>query len=250
MEALRLERISKDFGSLSVLRDVSFSINDTERIVSIIGPNGAGKTTLFNVISGEYSPKRGKVYFFSKDITKMRCYRRPHLGLARTFQITDLFPNFTVNENIVLALQARERFRYQMLRAITGYTHLYEKADALLEKVNLLHKKSATLSGLSHGEMRLVELLLGFASQPTVLLLDEPLAGLTSSESEWIAGLIKDLSKNVIVILIEHDIKIAFMLAERVLVLHQGVIIADGPPEAIKEDKKVRQIYLGREVGE
>lgn len=250
MEALRLERISKDFGSLSVLRDVSFSINDTERIVSIIGPNGAGKTTLFNVISGEYSPKRGKVYFFSKDITKMRRYRRPHLGLSRTFQITDLFPNFTVNENIVLALQARERFRYQMLRAITGYTHLYEKADALLEKVNLLHKKSVTLSGLSHGEMRLVELLLGFALQPTVLLLDEPLAGLTSSESEWIAGLIKDLSKNVIVILIEHDIKIAFMLAERVLVLHQGVIIADGPPEAIKENKKVRQIYLGREVGE
>ena len=248
MEALRIEKLSKNFGALQVLDNISFTITHEERRVVIIGPNGAGKTTLFNLITGELPPSAGKVYLFTDDVTKMPCHRRTDFGLSRTFQIVDLFPYFTVMDNILLALQVHKPFRYQMFRPIDGYRYLYEKAEKLLKKVNLLGKKDFVITDLSHGEARLIELLMGIASEPKLLLLDEPTAGLTTSESEWVANIIRDLLKDVTVIIIEHDMEIAFMLAERIIVLHQGKIVADGRPEMIKTNEKVREVYLGTEM--
>ena len=247
MEALRIENLSKSFGALQVLLNISFTITHEERRVVIIGPNGAGKTTLFNLITGELNPSAGKIYLFSDDVTNMSCYRRTDFGLARTFQIVDLFPYFTVMNNILLALQAHKPFRYQMLRPITAYYDLYEKAEELLKEVKLWEKKNFPISALSHGEARLVELLMGIASEPKLLLLDEPTAGLTTSESKWVSETIQDLLRDVTVIIIEHDMKIAFMLAERIIVLHQGEIVADGEPEEIRTNEKVREVYLGAE---
>lgn len=245
MEELRVENLSKSFGALEVLKNVTFTIHAEERRVLIIGPNGAGKTTLFNLISGELMPSHGAINLSGRDITKMPCYRRTHLGLARTFQITDLFPYFTLVENVLLALQAHDPCKFQMLRPLTSYGHLYEKAEKLLREMKLWEKKDFLIGALSHGETRLVEILLGIAASPKILLLDEPMAGLTSSESSWLAGIIQNLLKDVTLIIIEHDMNLAFDIAERMIVLHQGEIVADGSPDDIRSNRKCREIYLG-----
>ncbi len=247
MEALRVEKLYKNFGALQIVRDVSFTVEAGGHRVVIIGPNGAGKTTLFNLISGELAPSAGKIHLFSKDVTKMPCYRRTHLGLGRTFQVVDLFLYFTVIDNILLALQAHKPFRYQMFRPITAYTTLYDKAEELLEGIGLWEKRDFLVSELSHGEMRKVELVLGLAAEPKILLLDEPTAGLTSSEAESFGDMIRGLLRNVSVVMVEHDMKVAFALADRIIVLHQGEIVADGEPEEIRANPRVREVYLGEE---
>jgi branched-chain amino acid transport system ATP-binding protein len=230
------------------LRDISFTLEHGGPRLVIIGPNGAGKTTLFNIIAGELPPSRGKVYLFSKDVTHLQCHRRAHLGLGRTFQIVDLFPDFTVMENTLLALQAREPYRFQMIRPLTSYTSLGEKARTLLEKIGLWEKRDFLINALSYGEMRRVELTLGLALDPKVLLLDEPTAGLTSSESLELARFIQTLRRDMALVMIEHDMKVAFTLAERMIVLHHGEILADGDPEQIRNNPKVREVYLGDRV--
>jgi len=227
------------------LGDISFALDQGGPRVVIIGPNGAGKTTLFNVISGELSPSSGKVYLFSRDVTRMRCYRRTHLGLGRTFQIVDLFHDFTVMANTLLALQAHETSCFHMIRPLTSYRNMYDKAGALLERFGLWEKKDVPIRALSHGEMRHVELILGLAMEPKVLLLDEPTAGLTSSESQKLASLIQNLDRTITLVMIEHDMKVAFALAERMIVLHNGEILADGDPETIRANPKVKEVYLG-----
>ncbi len=244
-EALRVEHLSKFFGALGVVQDVSFSIPEEQRRVVIIGPNGAGKTTLFNLISGELPPTGGAISLFGRDVTRMPCYRRTRVGLARTFQVTDLFPYFTLMENLLLALQAHDPCAYKMLRPLRSYSHLYEKAEKLLAEMKLREKKDFAITALSHGEMRLVELALGIAGEPRILLLDEPTAGLTRSEAVWLANMIQSLLKDVTLLIIEHDMQIAFALAERVIVLHQGAIVADGRPEEVRTNPKIKEIYLG-----
>jgi branched-chain amino acid transport system ATP-binding protein len=244
-EALKVDRLYKNFGALQVVRDLSFSVPAEERRVVIIGPNGAGKTTLFNLISGELPPSGGSIHLFGHDVTKMPCYRRTRLALARTFQITDLFPYFTLMENLLLALQAHDPCAYQMLRPRRSYGHLDEKAEKLLREMKLWEKRDSAITALSHGEMRLVELMLGIAAEPKILLLDEPTAGLTRSEGVWLANMIQDLLKDVTLLIIEHDMQIAFALAERIIVLHQGTIVADGKPEEIKTNPRIKEIYLG-----
>ena len=214
----------------------------------IIGPNGAGKTTLFNVITGELSPSSGKVYLFSRDVTKMKCHGRTHLGLGRTFQIIDLFPDFTVMENTLLALQAHETSCFCMIRPLSSYRDMYDRGRVLLERFNLWEKRDFPISTLSHGEMRHVELILGLAMKPRILLLDEPTAGLTASESQKLASLIQSLDRNITLVMIEHDMKVAFALAERMIVLHNGEILADGEPEKIRANPKIREVYLGERV--
>ncbi len=230
---------------MQVLSDISFSLGDADSRVVIIGPNGAGKTTLFNVITGELPPSGGRIYLFERDITKSHCHRRAHFGLGRTFQIVDLFPKFTVMENALLVLQAHQSFRYQMIRPLTAYTKLTDRATALLERIGLWEKRDFPIKALSYGEMRRVELLLGLSMDPKILLLDEPTAGLTSSESLELAGLIQNLHQDIRLLMIEHDMKVAFTLAERIIVLHQGRILADGKPGEIRKDPRVREVYLG-----
>ena len=246
---LKVEKVYKNFGALQVLRDISFTVELGGPRLVIIGPNGAGKTTLFNIITGELSPSGGKVYLFSRDVTKAPCHRRAHLGLGRTFQIVDLFPDFTVMENTLLGLQAHEPFRFHMIRPLTSYTHMTEKARTLLERIGLWEKRDFPINSLSYGEMRRVELTLGLAIEPKILLLDEPTAGLTSSESLELAGLIQTLRRDMTLVVIEHDMKVAFTLAERMIVLHHGEILADGDPEQIRTNPKVREVYLGERMG-
>jgi branched-chain amino acid transport system ATP-binding protein len=245
MEELRVEHLSKNFGAIKVLRDISFTVTREERRVVIIGPNGAGKTTLFNLISGELPSSGGSIYLFGHNVTRMPNYRRTRFGLARTFQISDLFPRSTLIENVLLALQAHDSCHYQMLRPLSAYSHLYRKAEVLLREMKLYEKRDYPIASLSHGEARLAEIILGIASRPQILLLDEPTSGLTCSEGVWLANLILSLLKDVTLLIIEHDMNIAFDLAERMIVLHQGEIAADGKPEKIRNDTRIKEIYLG-----
>ena len=231
-----------------MLRDISFALEQGGPRLVIIGPNGAGKTTLFNIITGELTPSSGKIHLFSRDVTKMECHRRAHLKLGRTFQIVDLFFDFTVMENILLALEAHETSCFHMIRPLSLYKNMYGKARTLLERFGLWEKRDFPIRTLSHGEMRHVELILGLATEPKILLLDEPTAGLTSSESERLAHLIQNLSRDITLIMIEHDMKVAFALAERMIVLYNGEILVDGKPEEIRANPKVKEVYLGGRV--
>lgn len=228
-----------------MLQDISFTLEQGGPRVVIIGPNGAGKTTLFNVITGEISPSGGHVYLFSRDVTSMQCHRRTHHGLGRTFQIVDLFADFTVMENTLLALQAHTTSCFHMIRPLRSYRNLYDRGKTLLERFGLWEKRDFPIRALSHGEMRHVELILGLAMEPKILLLDEPTAGLTSSESDRLANLVQNLSREITLVMIEHDMKVAFGLAERMIVLHNGEILADGAPEMIRANSKVKEVYLG-----
>ena len=246
MEALRVEDLTKDFGGVRAVRSVSFSVETGEHL-AIIGPNGAGKTTLFNLLSGQLSPSVGRVYFLGREITNMKAHGRAHLGIARSFQLTSLFLNLTVLENILLALQGTRPSRFQMLRSASAYKHLYAKAQELLDSMDLWGKKDDTVRTISYGEQRKLEIALSLALEPKLLLLDEPSTGLTAAESADITSMIRNLGRDITVILVAHDMDLVFGVAERIIVLHYGEIIAEGTGERISTDPRVKEIYIGTE---
>jgi branched-chain amino acid transport system ATP-binding protein len=248
MEALRVESLHKDFGGVHALSDVSFSVEVGERL-GIIGPNGAGKTTLFNLINGQLRPTSGKIYFFGRDISAMSTHHRAHLGQGRSFQIISLFPNLTVLDNTLITLHGTKRSRFQMLRPIDSYDHLLARAQEALEGVALWEKKDEPVKDISYGEQRRLEIALTLASEPRLLLLDEPSCGLTSAESADITNIIHKLGRDITVLLVAHDMDLVFGVAERIIVLHYGQIIADGKPEEIQADPRVKEIYMGVEEG-
>jgi len=234
----------KNFGGVQATHNVSFSVTAGERL-AIIGPNGAGKTTLFNLLNGQLSPSAGQVFFFGKDITHKNVFQRAHLGLARSFQITNLFPELTVLKNVLLALHGVERSRFQIFRAITFYDQHLARAKDLLNLIDLWNKKGDRVQTISYGEQRKLEITLCLASKPKLILMDEPSNGLTNVEGAEIAYRIRDLGRDVTVILVAHDMDLVFEVAERIIVLHNGRIIAQGIPEEIQSDPKVREIYMG-----
>jgi branched-chain amino acid transport system ATP-binding protein len=236
--------VSKIFGGLHAVDGVALAVRPGERR-ALIGPNGAGKTTLFNLISGALPPTSGSIAFFGRDVTRMAQHRRATLGLARTFQISNLFPTLTVLENCLLAVQALTPARLAMHRPLAGYTALHEGARASLAAVGLSDRAGAIVKNLSHGEQRQLEIALALAGRPRVLLLDEPTAGLSPAESRLMAELLAKLDPAMTVLIIEHDMDIALELAQRVTVLHYGKVIADGTRDAIRVDPLVREIYLG-----
>jgi len=246
MEALKVEGLSKDFGGVHAARDVSFSVEAGEHL-AIIGPNGAGKTTLFNLLSGQLTATAGRVYLFGQDITRMPTHRRVDLGLARSFQLTTLFLNLTVLDNTLLALQGTQPSRFQMFRSATAYKHLFTKAQELLDSMDLWEKKDDLVQAISYGEQRKLEIALSLASEPKLLLLDEPSTGLTATESADIISMIRNLGSDITVIIVAHDMDLVFGVAERIIVLHYGEIIAEGTPEEISADSKVKEIYMGGE---
>ena len=246
MKALKVEGLSKDFGGVHAVRDVSFSIEAGEHL-AIIGPNGAGKTTLFNLISGQLTPTDGQVYLSGQEITNMPTHQRTHLGVARSFQLTTLLSNLSVLDNILLALHGSRPSRFQMFRSITAYKHLYAKAQKLIEPMQLWEKKDEPVHAISYGEQRKLEIAISLALEPKLLLLDEPSAGLTAAESANIVSIILNLGADIMVILVAHDMDLVFGVAERIIVLHYGEIIAQGTPEEINADSRVKEIYLGSE---
>lgn len=246
MDALRVEHLSKSFGGLQVLKDVSFSIKAGEK-VAIIGPNGAGKTTLLHIVGGQLKPTAGKVYLFDQDITSFAPNQRLRCGVARSFQVNNLFFKLTVLDNILLAAYGAERFHFQMLRTLNSQKHLFAKARKVLEPMGLWEKRFAPIRSLSYGEQRQMEIACSLVSEPRLLLLDEPSAGLPIADAIALGKTIRDLQGDITMIFAAHDMDLVFKLADRIMVLYFGQIIADGTPEEIRADPKVRKIYLGSE---
>ncbi|HET9923675.1 MAG TPA: ABC transporter ATP-binding protein [Methylomirabilota bacterium] len=242
--ALRLENVCRAFGGLQAVDGVSLAVGTGERR-ALIGPNGAGKTTLFNLISGAMPCSAGHITLFGRDVTTAPAHQRAALGLARTFQITNLFPDLSVLENCLLAVQAHTPARFAMLRPVGRYGALLGRARATLATLALENLSDAVVRNLSHGEQRQLEIALALAGGPRVLLLDEPTAGLSPAESRLMAQLLRRLDPAITVLMIEHDMDIALELSEMVTVLHYGRVIADGPRERVKADPQVREIYLG-----
>ena len=243
---LVVENLTKDFGGLRAVDGVNLTIEPGERRV-LMGPNGAGKTTLFNLVSGVYPSSAGRILYFEKDVTGLPSYRRAALGIARTYQITNLFPNLTVSDNILMACQALVRTKFVMFRHVSSYHRLTDRCNNLLKEFGLWEKRNELVKNLSHGDQRQIEVSLALAEKPRLLLLDEPAAGLSSAETHALTLLLKKLDPSITILLIEHDMDVAFEFAERITVLYQGKCLAEGTKEQIKNNSTVQEIYLGSE---
>ena len=241
---LELNALCKSFGGLQATRDVTLRIMAGDR-KAIIGPNGAGKTTLFNLITGIYPVTSGRVLLFGKDVTNWPSHQRTALGMARTFQITHLFPKLTVLDNVLLAITGLRLSKFVMWRFMSSYKDVYAKAYKLLEQVGFLDRKNTEVRNLSHGEQRQLEIVLGLASDPKILLLDEPAAGLSTGESTEMAHFLMKLDPKLAILLIEHDMDVVFDVADEISVLHFGEVLETGTPEQIKKSPRVQEIYLG-----
>jgi branched-chain amino acid transport system ATP-binding protein len=241
---LTLSDVTKAFGGLTAVSGVSLSVGAGERR-AIIGPNGAGKTTLFSLISGEQLPTSGQIQLFGQDITRLAPHRRAALGLTRTYQITNLFPRLSVMENCLLAVQGLRPMKFHLHRDLRRYPEVMELTRGMLGAVGLLDKAGATVRDLSHGEQRQLEIALALAGSPKLLLLDEPTAGLSPAESAMMTALLKQLDPSITVLVIEHDMDVAFQLTDRITVLHYGRVVADGMREEVTANPLVQEIYLG-----
>jgi branched-chain amino acid transport system ATP-binding protein len=241
---LEARNISKNFGSLKVIDHVALKIA-TGSIHSIIGPNGAGKTTLFNLLTGFIPLSEGTVSFKGEDITNFPPYRISEKGIARSFQITSIFPELSVHENLRVAAQARERTSINFLRHFTRLKSAAKKADEVLEAIGLADKGKLISKNLSYGEKRILDIGISLATDPELILLDEPMAGLQAADVEWMMKLVRDISKRLTVILIDHNIDLVIALSHVITVLNQGQVIAEGAPAQIQENEKVQTAYLG-----
>jgi branched-chain amino acid transport system ATP-binding protein len=241
---LRTERLTRRFGGVVAADAIALDIAANE-VHAVIGPNGAGKTTLIGLLSGEISPQEGSIRFDGADITRLPVHRRSRLGLARSFQITSLFRDFTALDNVALAVQAHRGHSFRFWRDARHEHELRKPAQAALERVGLGERAGVRVDKLSHGEHRQLEIAVALATNPRLLLLDEPMAGMGPDESARVVHLLRALKGSVTILLIEHDMEAVFALADRLTVLVYGRIIASGPPEAIRADAAVRQAYLG-----
>jgi branched-chain amino acid transport system ATP-binding protein len=244
LKALDVQALSKNFGGLWAIRDISLEIEEGERR-AIIGPNGAGKTTLFHLISGFLFPSSGHLSLFGREVTNLQAYQRAALGMARTFQVTNLFQKLTLFENILLGVQAIKRARFCFYRRVISFREIIYETERLLKEWNLWEKKDLLLKNLSYGEQRQIEVIMALATKPRLLLLDEPTAGLSPAETALVTSIIKGLPREITTILIEHDMDVAFEIAEKITVLHFGSILAEGSLAEIKGNPKVTEIYLG-----
>ena len=226
------------------MREVTLEVLPGER-KAIIGPNGAGKTTLFNLVTGVFPSTSGEIFLFGKNVTGWPPHKRTALGMARTFQITSLFPKLTVLDNVLLALAGVGRTKLVMWKSLSSYKNLTERARQLLESAGFWDKRDLQVRNLSHGEQRQVEVVLGLASDPRLLLLDEPAAGLSSGESREMTEFLKRLDPSLAILLIEHDMDVVFDVVSSISVLHFGAIVESGPCKEIRKSEKVQQIYLG-----
>ena len=244
MSALSVRNLRKAFGGLQVTNNVNLEVEPGERRL-IIGPNGAGKTTLFNLITGEITPDKGKISLFGKDITHVPSRRRPHLGMARTYQIITLFGRDTIIHNVTLALLGLSPSRWNPVIDLKRQGHFTEHAQAALDRVGLGHIANRPLAQTSYGERRRVEIAMALTQNPKVLLLDEPFAGLSIDERRDVHQLLLAIPRDVTIVMIEHNMDVALEFAERITLLHFGEVIVEGNRAEVVADPRTREVYLG-----
>lgn len=243
-KAIAAVDVAKSFGGLAAVAGVSIEVAAGERRV-LIGPNGAGKTTLFHCITGTLQPTRGSVLLFGHDVTGYPESRRTALGMGRTFQITNVFPDLTLLENLSLAILGTDRRKWVTYRPVAAFGEVRRQALAGLEAVGLGARAELQVKLVSYGERRQLELALALGTRPKVLFLDEPCAGLSPSERQRIARMIAALPRAITVVMIEHDMDVALGLADRVTVMHQGRVILEGSPDEVRSNAEVRDVYFG-----
>jgi branched-chain amino acid transport system ATP-binding protein len=246
MTLLKADRLTKSFGDLVAVNEIDLEV-ESGTLHSVIGPNGAGKTTLFNLITGELKPTAGDVLFNGRKVTGLPSHKIPHIGISRSFQRTNVFPNFTVYDNVWVAAFFRIAPKgINLLRRITSYSEIADRVNEALCEVELSGKAVQKACELSHGDQRVLEVAIALASSPILLLLDEPTSGLSAEETRRMTTLIKNLSQRYTMLIIEHKMNVIMSISDRISVMHFGRIIAEGPPEEIQANEDVRKAYLGR----
>ncbi|MFL5261550.1 MAG: ABC transporter ATP-binding protein [Anaeromyxobacteraceae bacterium] len=243
---LAVDNVSQRFGRLVAVNGVSMLVEPGE-LRAVIGPNGAGKTTFFNLISGLFPPTSGKIYFDGQDVTALAPHQRVALGIARTFQVTEIFPELTVRENLLIAVESTSGHRLRMWLPRGVEAEVRARVSELLDVGGLRAHAERMAGELSHGDQRATEIMMSLALEPRLLLLDEPTSGMSDQETYAIAQLIRRLhrERHLTIVLIEHDMRVIFHLADRITVLAEGATLADGPPEEIARDEGVQAAYLG-----
>lgn len=243
---LEARDLQKSFGGLLAVADVSLSVR-RGTVHSIIGPNGAGKTTLFNMLSGKYAPTSGEVFFNGRNVTKLPTYQRARLGMGRSFQITNIFPNLTVLENVRLAVQVKSSVWKNVLRRAETFTEQITRAQAVVELVRLKEDMYTLANMLPHGGKRKLELAILLATSPDLMLLDEPTAGMASEQVPELMGIINDvrLAENKTIVLVEHNMNVVMGVSNRITVMNYGRVIAEGTPDEISANPDVQSVYLG-----
>jgi branched-chain amino acid transport system ATP-binding protein len=244
---LEVKGLTKSFGALRATDGVDLHVKEGETL-AVIGPNGAGKTTLISQLAGNLRPDAGTIRFAGEDITRLPAPKRARKGLARSFQITSIYPEFSVLDNVALAVQAHSGHSFRFWRRARGDPALTEPAHRVLEQVGLQERSHVLAANLAHGEQRQLEMALALATDPSLLLLDEPMAGMGTEESQRMIALLSKLKQRKTIILVEHDMDAVFRLADRISVLVYGRVIATGAPEQIRANPEVRAAYLGEEV--
>ena len=239
---LKTELLTRRFGGLAALSNVNFEVARGE-VCAIIGPNGAGKSTFFNCLTGVLKPTSGRVLFNGDDITGLPPNAISQKGIARSYQITNILPNATTLENARIAAQSR-RHAWNMTAHHSTFADINEKAEAALDSVGLLSKAQELAANLSHGEQRNLEIGIALATEPTLLCLDEPTAGMSAAETHDTMQLVKRIAKNLTILIVEHDMQVVMELADRITVLHYGQILAEGTPDEIQQNPKVLEVYL------
>jgi branched-chain amino acid transport system ATP-binding protein len=242
--ALEIKHLNKSFGGVKVTQDLSLTVKPGERRL-IIGPNGAGKTTLFNQISGELASDSGTIAVFGRDLTKSPAHLRAHVGVSRTYQIITLFPKNTLAHNVALAMLGTSKRKWGVLKKLQLNDPIYLRALELLDQVGLKHRADMLISEISYGEQRRVEIALAMSQNPSLLLLDEPLAGLSIDERMIVRDLISSIPKTTTIIMIEHDMDVALSFAETISVLHYGSLIVEGDRDFVVNHPRTREVYLG-----
>ena len=241
---LEVQAVSRYFGKFQALHNITARFHAGE-LTAIIGPNGAGKSTFFNVISGGIAPSTGTVHFEGRDISSMAQHDYARAGIAKSFQITNVFKHLSAHENVRVALQVQTS-RYQILRPRAAYTEVSDKADALLVKVGLVDSRSKLAGDLAHGQQRSLEVAMALACGPKLLLMDEPTAGMSPQETVVMMDLITQMAAERTIILVEHKMKLVMGLCKRLLVLHHGELLAEGSPDDIRSNSEVKRVYLGQ----
>ncbi len=244
MEILRTERLTKAFGALTAVNQVDLLVREGE-IHSIIGPNGAGKTTLFNMLAGQLSPTSGKIWLKDREITGWKPFEISHAGIGRSYQVTNIFPVLSIKENVRLGVQSRTKSNFSLFRKASSLKEVEDKTLQVLEEVGLTGIMNKKASEVSYGDQRALEIAIALATSPRLLLLDEPTSGMPHEDSFRIMDLIKQISKGLTIVLIEHRMHVVMTVSDIITVMAQGKVIAEGPPAEVKKNEEVIRAYLG-----